>query len=44
MPGGTTLSQALIIGAVFLAADLALLGIKWLVTRLIRRWRTRRGG
>jgi hypothetical protein len=40
MFGGTTLSQALIIGLIFLAANFALLGLRW----LIRRWSARRGG
>lgn len=39
----TTWCQALLIGLIFLAADLALLGLKWLATWLIRRWRARRG-
>lgn len=38
-----TWGHALLIGLIFLAADLALLGVKWLVTQLIRRWRTRGG-
>jgi hypothetical protein len=34
---GVSWGQALLIGVVFLAADLALVGLRWLVTRLIRR-------
>jgi hypothetical protein len=37
MMHGMTWGHALLIGLIFLAADIALLGPKWLATRLIRR-------
>jgi hypothetical protein len=37
MMHGMTWGHALLIGLTFLAADIALLGPKWLTTRLIRR-------
>jgi hypothetical protein len=42
MMHGTTWGHALLIGLIFLAADLALVGLKWLVTRPIRRRKTGR--
>ena len=42
MMPGMTWEHALLIGLIFLAADLVLLGLKWLATRLIRRLKTGR--